>query len=397
MIIAAVFSFICLFGAYAAVIKFFSLANGSMSAASEKILNSLSIRNTSEKNKLSGYSQNFIKTERRANLIMSVFELSKDIQKSDNTIEFIKMFRTGLSNIIHFDHSELILNLSENPDTDEPFYKIISLADGSYSDKSSSLIHSKIFSNTGKIILKENAVYLYYPDKNEFIEYRGFSSECRLIFFPIISFDIPLGGLLLKRDSKEFEIFEIDSLSIFIKQTATIFRNIQLLNMVNNLIIYDTLTGLFVHKYFKIKLDEEIVRSRTSKKFFCILVCDIDHFKIVNDTYGHQAGDIVLKETGKIIRNAIRTVDMPARYGGDEFSVILPHTTKDGALILANRICEKIRNVSIPFYDKKLNITISIGVAEFNESIMDSNELIRCADTALYSCKSKGRNRVEIF
>lgn len=392
-----IISFLCATAIFASALFFIGYAKKNLIASADKTENLLKVRNNSEKNKLNIFQYDLSKSERKANLIMSVFELSKDIQKTDNILDFVNILRTGLSNIIDFDSSELIITTNEDSNNASAVYNVLDLNSGTCIDKTHSSSYN-FFSNKYKESdFKENDVYLFYPEKNQHLLYNGFASECKSIFFPMISFDINCGALFIKREKKEFESFEINSISILVKQISLIFRNIQLLNTVNNLIICDIMTGLFVHKYFRAKLEEEILRYKTSKKTFCILICDIDHFKIINDSYGHQAGDIVLKETGKILKESVRTVDMPARYGGDEFSVILPHTSLEGAMILANRICEKIRKTVIPFYNKTLEITISIGVSEFNDSAANSSELIKKADAALYYCKRNGRNQAYAF
>jgi len=124
------------------------------------------------------------------------------------------------------------------------------------------------------------------------------------------------------------------------------------------------------------------------------MMLDIDHFKKINDTYGHLAGDFVLKEIAKIVKNLIRKSDICGRFGGEEFVILLPNTKLSGAMKLAERIRETIQNHTFDFNGKKINVTVSIGITSVG--VNDSYEsLISRADEALYEAKEKGRNRIE--
>ena len=159
--------------------------------------------------------------------------------------------------------------------------------------------------------------------------------------------------------------------------------------------ILDRMTRLYIHHYFQERLIEEISRSQRTNIPLSIIMSDIDHFKKFNDTYGHQQGDIVLKKTAELFKNAVRNVDIAARYGGEEFSIILPNTTLDGAILVANRLREKIETTEYPGQEEPLSVTSSFGVAQYNaEKDESSKDLIKRADTALYKAKEEGRNKV---
>jgi len=160
----------------------------------------------------------------------------------------------------------------------------------------------------------------------------------------------------------------------------------------------DRMTRLFIHHYFQIRLLEEIKRSQRYKTPMSIIISDIDHFKNFNDTYGHQQGDIVLKEAAQIFRDQLRKIDMPARYGGEEFAVILPETNLKQAGAVAQRLRQAIESCPFPGQEKPLHVTISLGVAEYDVNRdVDSKSLIDRADRAMYRAKEMGRNRVAIF
>jgi len=163
--------------------------------------------------------------------------------------------------------------------------------------------------------------------------------------------------------------------------------------------ITDPLTGCYNRGCLNMRLPQEIQRAARYNRPLSIFMCDIDHFKKVNDTYGHQAGDLVLKEFSKRINNSIRDkVDLLARYGGEEFLVTLPETDLNGALHLAERLRRVISEKKYNIGTKKINITASFGVAGFDSDNagdeISVDILIRHADKYLYQAKSEGRNRV---
>ncbi|MGM0607277.1 MAG: diguanylate cyclase [Candidatus Muiribacteriota bacterium] len=164
------------------------------------------------------------------------------------------------------------------------------------------------------------------------------------------------------------------------------------------LAITDGLTGLYIHRYFQLRLQEEISKARRYKQNLSLAMIDIDFFKKFNDKYGHQTGDRVLKQVSNIIGDNIRNgVDIPARYGGEEFAVIMPDTEAEGAQTFIERLRNKIEKNSIFYDDKKLNITISAGIATYPLHGENRLDLIKKADKALYFSKENGRNKVSIF
>jgi len=162
------------------------------------------------------------------------------------------------------------------------------------------------------------------------------------------------------------------------------------------LAITDSLTGVSSRRYLMERFSEEIERSRKFKYNFSFLMVDIDHFKDYNDRYGHLVGDAILREVSKSIKENIRQIDLVGRYGGEEFSVILTETDKEGARLAAERIRQAIENKHIRIYDEDLRVTISIGVSIFPDDAYEARQLIEKADQALYQAKQAGRNRVWI-
>ncbi len=163
--------------------------------------------------------------------------------------------------------------------------------------------------------------------------------------------------------------------------------------------ITDSLTGLLNRSYFYERLTEEIERTKRHGLPTCLIMLDIDNFKMVNDTYGHQVGDEVLKWLSQLLRNTIRTIDVASRYGGEEFTVILPNTTKEDARIIAERTCSAIAKRSS--LQKKIpqlsRLTVSVGLASFPEDASSIHELINHTDKALYQAKHLGKNKVVVY
>ncbi len=160
----------------------------------------------------------------------------------------------------------------------------------------------------------------------------------------------------------------------------------------------DMMTKLKIHHYFQTILVEEINRSIKYDRPLSLIMADIDHFKNFNDNYGHVAGDEVLKNVASVFKDNIRLIDIGARYGGEEFAVILPKTDINEAIIVAERIRSAIESSSLRFNEEVLNVTISVGVAQFDPAIDQTKKtLVERADRALYVSKEEGRNRVSFL
>lgn len=155
----------------------------------------------------------------------------------------------------------------------------------------------------------------------------------------------------------------------------------------------DGLTGLNNHRTFQLGLDNMIIRSRRQSSSLCLILCDIDHFKKINDSYGHPFGDKVLKKVAEILKLSIRQVDLAARYGGEEFALILEASDEEGGRIQAERVRTTIEELSFSSKGKKITITMSFGLASYPVDADNKAELIDRADQALYSAKESGRNR----
>lgn len=156
----------------------------------------------------------------------------------------------------------------------------------------------------------------------------------------------------------------------------------------------DGLTQIYNRKHWQDSLEQEYAKARRHNKELTLIMFDLDHFKLLNDTYGHQGGDKVLIDVSKIVKSLLRIGDVFGRYGGEEFAIVLPETNKQGAMELAERICKKLATTPLSFQGKSINISVSIGVSSLNAAGDSYEDLIANADLALYQAKSKGRNQV---
>lgn len=156
----------------------------------------------------------------------------------------------------------------------------------------------------------------------------------------------------------------------------------------------DFLTELNNRGTWEEALSHEFKRLKRSGHTGSLLMCDIDHFKRINDTYGHAAGDVVIKQVAQAVKKNLRETDLAGRYGGEEFAVLLVDTTADQALYFAERLRKTVENLQMEFNQQLLRATISVGVAQFEPQMQDHRQWLELADKALYTSKADGRNKV---
>ena len=168
-------------------------------------------------------------------------------------------------------------------------------------------------------------------------------------------------------------------------------------NELRNLAITDPLTGAKNRRYLMNRGKEELARCLRYGSPLCLLLLDIDYFKLVNDTYGHDSGDEVLKSLTENAQLVLRETDIFARFGGEEFAALLVQTSQQDALLTAERLRTTIEAMPLPQISDTFSITISIGVSLFDDSVSSVEELIKRADKAMYRAKEKGRNCVILY
>ena len=185
---------------------------------------------------------------------------------------------------------------------------------------------------------------------------------------------------LYKKSLKQYKMIEINAYEKLIKEST-----------------HDNLTGLFNKAYFQNTLNKYLPLAKRNNTDLSVLFLDIDNFKEINDTFGHHSGDIILKKIAHILKQELRSSDIIARFGGDEFVILMPNTHKTDALLLSERLRTTIMNKTIVIQDTNLQISVSGGVAGFPVDSQEAKKLLIMADSALYRSKGAGKNRISLF
>jgi len=179
------------------------------------------------------------------------------------------------------------------------------------------------------------------------------------------------------------------------EQMSLAFANLMLRETLKYQSVRDPLTGLFNRRHMEESLERELHRAARNSKPVAVLMIDLDHFKRLNDSVGHEAGDVLLRELGSLLGSSIRGGDIACRYGGEEFLIILVDCALEPACQRAEVLKEQVRNMQIHHRGQTLHqVTVSIGVAAFPDHGTSAQQIINLADKALYKAKASGRNRV---
>ncbi len=220
------------------------------------------------------------------------------------------------------------------------------------------------------------------------------------ICVPLMAQNDIYGLIYIEIVSPTFVLNEESRLIItaFSELTALALANVRLRENLRHQSIRDSLTGLYNRRYFEEALFKQIHQAQRSEFTFSILMLDIDHFKKINDGYGHEVGDLALREVGKLLESSIRQGDLAARYGGEEFIILLHNADSEKALKRADKIRLDISKLQIKYgAEHVIPLTISIGIASYPKDNEDKDKLVELADNALYAAKHSGRNKVVLY
>jgi len=195
-----------------------------------------------------------------------------------------------------------------------------------------------------------------------------------------------------------YNVPRLQFFSVFGYQMAASLKHIQRLSTVKKEAFYDTLTNLFNRRHFEERLSAETQKAFEGRSNLSVIMVDIDHFKKVNDTFGHDGGDKILREIASLLKNSVRQHDTVARYGGEEFVLLLPGVPLDSTNMVAERIRRLVEDTLFDMGPTQIHVTISLGISNFPiHRVKSKEELVKMADLALYEAKKGGRNRVCIF
>lgn len=229
------------------------------------------------------------------------------------------------------------------------------------------------------------------------------SSDKKTGYFPLINENTIIGAIVTKSTDDILTAVEQNYLEQLAAQTSTTINRANVYAEILKHATLDALTGFYNRRQMEERIKQETSSAKRKNTPLCAIMIDIDYFKRVNDTYGHAAGDFILKTTAKIIRSQLREYDIASRYGGEEFAILLPYTKIDEAVMVAERLRkaveEKIINieqVNTKNNTREIQISISLGINEYNYE--DKPEaLLMHADKALYDAKESGRNKVVVY
>lgn len=238
--------------------------------------------------------------------------------------------------------------------------------------------------------LNNKSEYILTPDK-------------KIGVFPLISEGKLLGSIVTKSTDNVLSEKEINYLEQLTNQAATTISRANVYAEILKHATLDALTGFNNRRQLEERIKQEVSSAKRQKRDLCAIMTDIDFFKSVNDAYGHATGDLVLKTVSRVIKLQLRDYDIAGRYGGEEFSIILPYTRILEAKMVAERLRKAVENTKIDISkvnnetnDKNISVTISLGIAEY-ENGDDEHTILQKADKALYKAKEGGRNKAETY
>jgi len=296
---------------------------------------------------------------------------------------------------IQFDRAVLVIHTEDTPE-----YFLIDLIEGNHTGLQLGMSYPVSDSLVGRAI-RTGQYFTYKKSQQTFPDGIYRAGDCedypydQVVGFPLERVSNGPGVLVLEsKDEHSVKQTEISIFEMVSQSLGAALTRFRLYEKLTNYATIDTLTHLYNLRALKQRFEEELARAGRYQSSLVVLFLDLDKFKMVNDTHGHLIGDYVLRETAQIIRDSIRTSDIPGRYGGEEFVVIMVNTDAKSCLASARRICEAIHSHKYEMNEISITNKISIGLAEFPKDGDTMEELIQAADTAMYTAKGQGGNQV---
>ncbi|MGV8025956.1 MAG: histidine kinase N-terminal 7TM domain-containing protein [Anaerolineaceae bacterium] len=247
------------------------------------------------------------------------------------------------------------------------------------------------------IYLPDNAgsdIMIGIPEKDSFL----FETMRSYLGIPLVQGNEVIGVLsVISKNEDAFNQKQIRLLETVASQVSITLQNVKMYERMKELAIIDELTGIYNRRFFYLAANKEIERAIRYSKNLSLILIDIDHYKDVNDHFGHMAGDKVLQKLTQVIQKELRSSDVFSRYGGEEFLILLSDTDGDAAAFVAERIRTKVENFHVKYNEEEISVTVSLGVTQITAERNTLQELIAIVDQALYGAKQKGRNRVEFI
>lgn len=319
------------------------------------------------------------------------YEVAHKVSSALKIEEVLEVVLSASSTIVGYDAAVLSFVGDKNSDK-STIYDVFNLSKEKY-------IGQTFKHNEGLVgWVTHIKTYLSQPDLSK-VQRPIFSSSVRikgtqsLLCLPLTIQENAVGALTFLSSEKEaFSESDRKILNVLALQAAISLENARIYEEMEQMAVTDGLTRLNNHRFFKEWLHTEIQRTKRMPIEISLILMDIDHFKKVNDTYGHPVGDIVLQNIAAILKDSIRNIDLAARYGGEEFVLVLLDTEVKGAKKLAERIRKRISQTKIQYPEGSLSVTMSLGISTYPENAKQGQLLVDLADKALYYSKENGRN-----
>ena len=341
---------------------------------------------------------NLLEFENSTRLFSFFYEVSRGLNSNLKFEEILDLLLSVMQNIIHYDR--LTISAYETGSDQAKIIRIV----GQVDDFPEGTVFPLDEGLTGWIIRKRKPILIYDLEKDDHFIPRYTSKEKinynlrSFLGAPISYHDICFGAVTVENYKPDsYQEHHKKLLVMLANNFGVALERSHALQELEQHATTDGLTKLHNYRMFMQRIYEEIERAVRYNSNFTLLMLDIDHFKRVNDQYGHLAGDKILTQIAASIKNNTRNVDFACRYGGEEFAVILVETGLEKALLTAERIRKNIEHLDSNFKGNTIHVTVSIGAVEFPNSSKDVESLILEADKALYRAKSEGRNRIVAY